>query len=67
MPLIIYNCEPIFHVIHILNTCVYQKTVPAFFESTLSLYLIAAPFPKNSQSPVSYRRPLPIPYNASPL
>ena len=41
----------------------------------IQLYLITAPFPKNSQSPVPYRHPLPVPYrhplpvpyNAPPL
>ena len=28
----------------------------------IKLYLITAPFPKNSQSPVPYRHPLPVPY-----
>ena len=28
----------------------------------IQLYLITAPFPKNSQSPVPYRRPLAVPY-----
>ena len=28
----------------------------------IQLYLITAPFPKNSQSPVPYRRPLGVPY-----
>ena len=27
----IFNCEPIFQVIHIKNSCVYQKTVPAIY------------------------------------
>ena len=32
VPLIIFNCEPIFHVIRVLNFYVCQKTVPAIFE-----------------------------------
>ena len=35
-----------------------------FFRKILNaLYIIHAPFPKNSQSPVHYRRPLPVPYD----
>ena len=32
VPLIIFNCEPIFHVIRVLNFYVCQKTVPTIFE-----------------------------------
>ena len=32
MPLIIFNYQPIFHVIRVLNFYVGQKTVPAIFE-----------------------------------
>ena len=32
VPLIIFNCEPIFHVIRVLNIYICQKTVPAIFE-----------------------------------
>ena len=32
VPLIIFNCEPIFHVIRVSNSHVCQKTVPAIFE-----------------------------------
>ena len=32
VPLIIFNCEPIFHVIRVLNFYICQKTVPAIFE-----------------------------------
>ena len=31
-PLIIFNCEPIFHTIRVLNIYVFQKTVPVIFE-----------------------------------
>ena len=30
--LIIFNCEPFFHVIRVLNCYVCKKTVPAIFE-----------------------------------
>ena len=41
VPLIIFNCEPIFHVIRVLNFYVCQKTVPAIFEKNrLSLSLL---------------------------
>ena len=32
VPLIIFNCEAIFHVIRVLNCYVRKKTVPAIFE-----------------------------------
>ena len=41
VPLIIFNCEPIFHVIRVLNFYDCQKTVPAFFvKKRLSLSLL---------------------------
>ena len=41
VPLIIFNCEPIFHVIRVLNIYICQKTVPAIFEKKcLSLSLL---------------------------
>ena len=41
VPLIIFNCEPIFHVIRVLNFYICQKTVPAIFEKKcLSLSLL---------------------------
>ena len=41
VPLIIFNCEPIFHVIRVLNSHVCQKTVPAIFEKNrVSLSLL---------------------------
>ena len=41
VPLIIFNCEPIFHVILVLNFYVCQKTVPAIYEQKrLSLSLL---------------------------
>ena len=41
VPLIIFYCEPIFHVIRVLNIYICQKTVPAIFEKKcLSLSLL---------------------------
>ena len=41
VPLIIFNCEPIFHVIRVLHIYICQKTVPAIFEKKcLSLSLL---------------------------
>ena len=41
VPLIIFNCEPIFYVIRVLNFKVCQKMVPAIFEKRrLSLSLL---------------------------
>ena len=41
VPLIIFNCEAIFHVVRVLNFYVCQKTVPAIFErKRLSLSLL---------------------------
>ena len=41
VPLIIFYCEPIFHVIRVSNSHVCQKTVPAIFEKKrLSLSLL---------------------------
>ena len=41
VPLIIFYCEPIFHVIRVLNFYICQKTVPAIFEKKrLSLSLL---------------------------
>ena len=41
VPLIIFNFEPIFHVIRVLNFYICQKTVPAFYEKKrLSLSLL---------------------------
>ena len=37
VPLIIFNCEPILHVIRVLNFYICQKTVPAIYEKKLSL------------------------------
>ena len=45
MPLIFFYCEPIFDVIRISNSCVYQKTLPAIFEKKrLSLSLLIYKF-----------------------
>ena len=38
VPLIIFYCEPIFHVIRVLNSYVCQKTVPAIFEKNVCRY-----------------------------
>ena len=41
VPLIIFNCEPIFHFIRVLNFYICQKTVPAIYEEKrLSLSLL---------------------------
>ena len=41
VPLIIFYCEPISHVIRVLDSHVYQKTVPAIFEKNrVSLSLL---------------------------
>ena len=41
VPLIIFNCEPIFHVIRVLSFYICQKTVPANYEEKrLSLSLL---------------------------
>ena len=38
------------------------KKIEKKISGKIQLYLITAPFPKNSQSPVPYRRPLAVPY-----
>ena len=41
MPLIIFNCAPIVHVIRVLNFYICQKTVPAIYEKKcLSISLL---------------------------
>ena len=39
-----------------------NSSVVPYFSEISPLYLIDAHFPKNSQSPVPYRRPLAVPY-----
>ena len=52
-----------------------NSSVVPYFSENLPLYLINTRFPKNSQNPLPYRRPLPepyryplpVPYNAPPV
>ena len=33
-----FDCEPIYHVIRVLNSCVCQKTLPVIFEKSICRY-----------------------------
>ena len=51
VPLIIFNCEPIFHVIiHELSSCVYQKTLLAFFRKKAFVPITSVSLKMNLES-----------------
>ena len=55
--------HPIFHLFE-QKSARLKKPDKIIFEKN-QLYLITAPFLKNPQCPVPYRRPLPVPYRHS--